>query len=593
MADKRFVDFRLDSTPGSGSYLVGHDSAGTEFRIPVSSLLGSIVVPEAQSIYVQYSANGSSWVTVWTSGCKFMRIKIGAGAWSNAMAIADVVNVATMVKVGNTLVGSGSDYVELEAGTNVTLTPDAANNKVTISATGGGGGGGSAVQSDWEQDDDTANDYIKNKPTIPSKTSDLTNDSGFLTQHQDISGKVDKVSGKGLSTNDYTTTEKNKLAGIAAGAEVNVQSDWSQSDSSADDYIKNKPAIPSKTSELTNDSGFLTQHQDISGKVDKVSGKGLSTNDYTTTEKNKLAGIAAGAEVNVQSDWNQSNSSADDYIKNKPAIPTVNNPLITLTQGGVTKGAFNLNQSSAQTINLDAGGGGGLQVVSVDMIAYDVNNNKYYSGISLYNGLTAFNISDALIYEYDSANTQWNVSSVTLNDGDLVLSALEEACYIYNGSSGSIMALSSGHTIVELADDETSGYWMKVNVPECNSRAVFAIDGSNSSANSYDMYLYTLANDYDGALYSAVGSFHNIILRNNKSTDVTFTVVDNSWQDGGNNCDGVISSGLDSNNSFTVKANDFVEISIYICDFTNDGYTGIPVIIVKDGYQSNVTETPI
>lgn len=33
-------------------------------------------------------------------------------------------------------------------------------------------------------------------------------------------------------------------------------------------------------------------------KVDAVSGKGLSTNDYTTTEKNKLAGIASGAEVN-------------------------------------------------------------------------------------------------------------------------------------------------------------------------------------------------------------------------------------------------------------------------------------------------------
>lgn len=33
----------------------------------------------------------------------------------------------------------------------------------------------------------------------------------------------------------------------------------------------------------------------INGKVDKVTGKGLSTNDYTTTEKNKLAGIAEGA----------------------------------------------------------------------------------------------------------------------------------------------------------------------------------------------------------------------------------------------------------------------------------------------------------
>lgn len=55
--------------------------------------------------------------------------------------------------------------------------------------------------------------------------------------------------------------------------------------------------------------------------VEKVNGKGLSTNDYTTAEKNKLSGIATGAEVNVQADWNQTNTSADDYIKNKPEIP--------------------------------------------------------------------------------------------------------------------------------------------------------------------------------------------------------------------------------------------------------------------------------
>jgi len=37
----------------------------------------------------------------------------------------------------------------------------------------------------------------------------------------------------------------------------------------------------------------------LSGKVDKVSGKGLSTNDYTTAEKDKLAGIAAGANKTI------------------------------------------------------------------------------------------------------------------------------------------------------------------------------------------------------------------------------------------------------------------------------------------------------
>ena len=36
------------------------------------------------------------------------------------------------------------------------------------------------LQADWDQTDSTQKDYIKNKPTIPTKTSQLTNDSGFL-----------------------------------------------------------------------------------------------------------------------------------------------------------------------------------------------------------------------------------------------------------------------------------------------------------------------------------------------------------------------------------------------------------------------------
>ena len=49
-----------------------------------------------------------------------------------------------------------------------------------------------------------------------------------------------------------------KLDGIESGAEVNVQSDWNQSVNTEDDYIKNKPAIPTKVSDLLNDSGFIT-----------------------------------------------------------------------------------------------------------------------------------------------------------------------------------------------------------------------------------------------------------------------------------------------------------------------------------------------
>ena len=74
-----------------------------------------------------------------------------------------------------------------------------------------------------------------------------------------FAGKVDKVNGKGLSTNDYTTADKNKLAGIATGAEVNVLEGVNVNGTAA--TITNKVAaitVPTKTSDLTNDSNFVT-----------------------------------------------------------------------------------------------------------------------------------------------------------------------------------------------------------------------------------------------------------------------------------------------------------------------------------------------
>lgn len=53
--------------------------------------------------------------------------------------------------------------------------------------------------------------------------------------------KVDKVTGKDLSENDFTDELKDKLDNIQEFAEANVQPDWLQGDEDADDYIKNKP----------------------------------------------------------------------------------------------------------------------------------------------------------------------------------------------------------------------------------------------------------------------------------------------------------------------------------------------------------------
>ena len=192
-----------------------------------------------------------------------------------------------------------------------------------------------------------------------------------------LGNKVDKVVGKGLSANDFTTAYKTKLDGIATGATkitvdttlsasstnpvqnkavntaiINIKNDLINYYKKTETYSKTEidtkiSLIPkfsikvvktlpttdisattvylktSKTSLAGNlydeyiyvDSKWEllgTQTVDLSGyvttssmntalanKVDKVEGKGLSTNDYTTAEKNKLSGIATGANKTV------------------------------------------------------------------------------------------------------------------------------------------------------------------------------------------------------------------------------------------------------------------------------------------------------
>lgn len=58
-------------------------------------------------------------------------------------------------------------------------------------------------------------------------------------------------------------------------------------------------------------------------KVEVVSGRGLSTNDYSDAEKTKLAGIETGAEKNVQANWNQTDNTQDDYIIGKPSTGSI------------------------------------------------------------------------------------------------------------------------------------------------------------------------------------------------------------------------------------------------------------------------------
>lgn len=260
----------------------------------------------------------------------------------------------------------------------------------------------------------------------------LQQDNSLLVLHPQTNADVVQE-----TTNNkvMTAAERTKLAGIEAGAEVNVQADWNAA--SGDAAILNKPTTLPNPTALTIDEGGTTKTYDgtaavsitipstsgfaakteavgsfvlsinsttyvislqakdvngdnlgtaqtidlplesvvVSGSYDDTTKKiiltlqngstvefsvadlvsglqteitaqnplsadlvadGTTNKAYTATEKTKLAGIAAGAEVNVQSDWNTSDSSDDSFIKNKPT--TMKNPYsLSIDEGGTSK----------------------------------------------------------------------------------------------------------------------------------------------------------------------------------------------------------------------------------------------------------------
>lgn len=129
--------------------------------------------------------------------------------------------------------------------------------------------------------------------------------SHFLDKSKEVF--VQKDGTKVLSDNNYTTAEKTKLAGIATGANnyklptatstvlggvkggsnvtidedgvMSVDLSAYQQTAAADDKYYTKASATT----------------DLATKVDKVVGKQLSTNDYTSAEKTKLAGVDVGA----------------------------------------------------------------------------------------------------------------------------------------------------------------------------------------------------------------------------------------------------------------------------------------------------------
>ena len=145
-------------------------------------------------------------------------------------------------------------------------------------------------------------------------TVDLANYAKTADVNTALAKKVDVVSGKGLSTNDFTAAYKSKLDGItpnannyslplaANGTRGGIQVGYAANGRNYPVQLSGEKAyvnVPWTDTNTTYDLSPYAKTADVnaalSKKVDVVSGKGLSTEDFTAALKTKLNGIATGA----------------------------------------------------------------------------------------------------------------------------------------------------------------------------------------------------------------------------------------------------------------------------------------------------------
>lgn len=156
---------------------------------------------------------------------------------------------------------------------------------------------------------------------LPEKIM-IPTDTGSTTLYKYIENKletkVDVVPGKGLSSNDFTTTLKNKLDGIAEGANKTIVDD--SLSSSSVNPVQNK---------VVNDA--------LNKKVDIVEGKGLSTKDFTADLEQTLNDLNSWNYIGILSSWNgiaklNTESTEADILTALTITPLRGNKINTKTE---------------------------------------------------------------------------------------------------------------------------------------------------------------------------------------------------------------------------------------------------------------------
>ena len=277
---------------------------------------------------------------------------------------------------------------------------------------------------------------------------------------------------------DYTEAEKAQarrnigLANVAHSGDYNdlinrpepingqVQSDWNQTNEMMPDFIRNKPsigdavltirkngsdvqtfsansttdkvadiAVPTKTSELQNDSGFIT-----SSSLPTVNDATLTIQKNGSTVQTFTANSSTNKTANIEVPTKTSELQNDSGFITSSALPTVNNGTLTIQKNGTTVQTFTANSSSSKTANIE------VPTKTSDL----QNDSGFITSSSVGNGTITIQKNGSTVDTFttnQSSNKTVNIavptktSEITNDSGFITLSDIPE-CNLYVAEYG-------------------------------------------------------------------------------------------------------------------------------------------------------------
>lgn len=283
------TQYKIESDAGNARkfYLYSKSLDGSWGATPVST----IEIPETVYTLSTGSANG----TVSFNGADVAVKGLGSAAYTNADAY-DAAGSAQTAEDNAKAYADGKDAAitaAKSAADNAQADVDALEAKVgTVPADK------TVVQMISEAQtaatyDDTA---LKNRVSATETAIDTLNGTGAGSVSKQV---ADAVAGIVADAPEAYNTLKEISDWISDHSDdASAMNTQINANKSAIETLNGSNTTAGSVAKAVKDAQDALQ-ANIDTKVDKVSGKGLSTNDYTTEEKNKLSGIAAGAQVNV------------------------------------------------------------------------------------------------------------------------------------------------------------------------------------------------------------------------------------------------------------------------------------------------------